>query len=257
MPLKLLILGGTTEASALARAMAIEPRVDAVLSLAGVTRNPVLPPIMHRIGGFGGAAGLARYLTDNRIELLIDATHPFAAIMKCNAVEAARSAGVPLLAIHRPPWRPVAGDRWNSVADMKAAVAALGEAPQRVFLTIGQKELGVFRAAPQHHYVVRSVDPLDPADQPPALESITARGPFTVENDLKLLADKQIGVVVTKNSGGKATASKLAAARQLNLPVIIVERPETPAAEQVDNVAGCLAWLERHHDAATGARRGV
>ncbi|MCT8971893.1 cobalt-precorrin-6A reductase [Microbaculum marinisediminis] len=257
MTLKLLILGGTTEASALARAIKDDARVSAVLSLAGTTKAPARPPIPFRIGGFGGAQGLADYLIAERTDLLIDATHPFAAVMKGNAAEAARRAGVPLLAIRRPEWRAEPGDDWTVVADMKSAAAALGPARKRVLLTIGQKELAPFKAAPQHAYVVRSVDAPAADSLPPDAQVITARGPFAEADERRLLAEHGIEALVTKNSGGTATRAKLVAARSLGVPVIMVARPPAPDVEAVETVEAALAWLARFHETNSSTRRGV
>lgn len=253
--LKVLILGGTTEATELARRLAGDDRFDAQLSLAGVTRAPRAAAVPTRIGGFGGAEGLRRYLTDNRIAALVDATHPFAAVMSGNAVTAAAAAGVPHLAIVRPPWQAGPDDRWRPVADMAAAAAALGSAPRRVFLTVGRKELAPFAAAPQHRYLIRSVDP-PPSDLlPPDTEVIAARGPFAEGDELELIDRHAIEVLVTKNSGGSATAAKLAAARTRGIPVVMVERPPRPAADTVADADAALDWLvARHHDAASTRR---
>lgn len=248
--LRVLILGGTTEASALARALAGDARFDATLSYAGRTRAPVLPPIAWRIGGFGGGAGLAAYLRAERIGALIDATHPFAARMSVNACEAAMLAGVPLLRINRPEWQPVAGDRWTGVADMPAAVRALGEAPLHVLLTIGQQDLAPFVAAPWHHYVIRSVDAPAPEALPPRAVVLTARGPFAEADERELMANHKIDVLVTKNSGGSATAAKLAAARTLGLEVVMIVRPPVPEAAEVPDAGAALDWL-KHHAAST------
>jgi precorrin-6A/cobalt-precorrin-6A reductase len=177
--------------------------------------------------------------------------------MSRHAAEAARRTGVRLLAVCRPAWRAVEGDRWIAVADMQAAVAALGSAPRRVFLTIGQKELAPFRAAPQHSYVIRSVDAPAPDSLPPVAEVITARGPFTEADETRLLSDKRIDVLVTKNSGGTATEAKLAAARATGIPVIMVERPPRPAVETVATAEAALGWLARVHDGIAASRRGV
>jgi precorrin-6A/cobalt-precorrin-6A reductase len=253
---KLLILGGTSEASALARALKDDPRFAATLSLAGRTAAPVLPSIPVRIGGFGGVTGLARYLREQRIDGLLDATHPFAARITQNAVAAAREAGTPLLLLRRPEWKPVAGDRWIAVADMHAAARALGETPRRVLLTIGQQDLAPFRTAPWHHYVIRSVDPPPPDVRPPVAEIITARGPFMEAAERRLLEDLRIELLVTKNSGGSATYAKLSAARALGLPVVIVARPPAPQAESVVDIAAALHWLSALHD-TLAARRGA
>jgi precorrin-6A/cobalt-precorrin-6A reductase len=253
--MKVLILGGTTEASAIAGALAADRRFEATLSLAGRTRAPVLPAIAARRGGFGGIAGLVAYLHGQSIEALIDATHPFAAQMSRHAQEAASQAGVPCAAVLRPAWQTVPGDRWIEVADMKAAAAALGSAPKRVFLTVGQQELAPFALAPCHTYLIRSVEPPDPASLPPNARCIAARGPFTEADETRLLAGEGIDILVTKNSGGTATAAKLAAARSLGIPVVMVARPPSPALVSVPDAAEALAWLE--HQLAACAERGV
>jgi len=266
--LKLLILGGTTEGSTLARTLKDDPRFTAVLSLAGATANPAIPQIPYVVGGFGGPDGLADYLLAERVDAMIDATHPFAAVMKRNAVRAAEMAGIPILAIRRPEWEPQPGDSWTTVADMKAAVTALDQAPKRVFLTVGQKELAPFKAAPQHSYVIRSVDPPPPERLPPICEVITARGPFDEAAERTLMTANAIEVLVTKNSGGAATEAKLAAARDLAIPVIMVARPPVPEVESVANTGAAMLWLKDFHfkhSAASGpgsvarpsTRRGV
>ncbi len=250
---KILILGGSSEAAALARALAGDPRFEATLSLAGVTEHPAKSPVTVRSGGFGGVQGLADYLTEQGIGVLIDATHPFAATMKQNAVEGARRAGVPLLAIRRPPWTPGPGDNWIMVESIEAAAAALGQEPKRVMLTTGRKELGPFKAAGQHLYVLRSVEPPEPSALPPHVEVITARGPFAYGDEVKLLRAHDIEVLVTKNSGGTATAAKLAAARALDLPVIMVGRHEVPDAQCVETVEEAVKWLAQHHGSTSSA----
>lgn len=257
MALKILILGGTTEASALARALDGDARFAPVLSLAGRTKSPRLPPIPYRIGGFGGVAGLVDYLRREAVEALVDATHPFAAQMARHAAEAAERTGVPLLAIRRPEWREQAGDCWTEVPDMSAAAAALGSEPRRVFLTIGQKELAPFAGASQHVYLIRSVDAPDPAARPPQCEILTARGPFREEDEHKLLTEHRIEVLVTKNSGGEAAAAKLSAARALNLPVVMVARAPLPDAPSVETAEAALEWLNARHKAKAATRRGV
>lgn len=252
----LLILGGSSEASALARALAEDARFAATLSLAGRTREPARAALPLRVGGFGGVEGLMRYLNDARVEALIDATHPFAVQMKRHAVEATRLSNVPLLAIRRPPWRAVDGDQWTEVADLDAAANALGAAPKRVLLTVGRQELAPFRAAPQHFYVVRSVDAPPDDLLPPQAEVITARGPFAEDDETRLMQERRINVLVTKNSGGTATQGKLAAARALGVPVVMVRRPGLPEAPSVETVAEALAWLDARH-AGTSTRRGV
>jgi len=252
-PAKLLILGGSGEAADLARALEGDARYDVTLSLAGRTTDPATLPGRLRTGGFGGAGGLARVLAEERFDLVIDATHPFAVQMKANAIQAARAAGVPMLAIRRPAWVQREGDRWIMVESLEAAAAAIGEEPRRVFLTTGRMELAPFRRTPQHFYIVRSVDAPSPVDLPPRVELITARGPFNVADERTLLETHKIELIVTKNSGGAGTEAKLDAARALSLPVIMVERPDLPEAPSVETVADALLWLERVHDSTSSA----
>jgi precorrin-6A/cobalt-precorrin-6A reductase len=251
--LKLLILGGSCEAAALARALDGDARYDVTLSLAGRTAEPRLLPGKLRKGGFGGAEGLARVLAEERFDFLIDATHPFAVRMKANAIDAARLANVKLLAIRRPAWVPRDGDRWMMVDTIEAAAAAIGEQPRRVFLTTGRMELAPFRGARQHVYVVRSVEVPAPEDLPPHVELISARGPFNLEDERALLKSHAIDVIVTKNSGGMGAVAKLDAARELSLPVIMVKRPDLPEAPSVETVADALLWLERAHGSTSSA----
>ena len=251
--LKLLILGGSGEAADLARALDGDPRYDVTLSLAGRTADPALLPGRLRKGGFGGAEGLARALAEEGFDLVIDATHPFAVQMKANAIEAARTEGVPLLAIRRPAWEPRKEDRWIMVESLEAAAAAIGDAPRRVFLTTGRMELAPFRGAPQHLYIVRSVEAPSPRDLRPRVELIAARGPFNLADERALLESRAVDVVVTKNSGGAGAVAKLEAAREMRLPVIMVDRPRLPDAPSVETVAGTLSGLERHHVSASSA----
>ncbi len=234
--MRVLILGGTTEATAIAGALAGDARFQPILSLAGRTQAPVLPPIPCRIGGFGGAAGLRRYLTAERIAALVDATHPFAARIKASAA----TAGLPRVAVLRPPWEPGPGDDWTHVPTMQAAADALGATPRRVFLTVGQTDVALF--GPPHHYLIRSVDPAP--NPPPGAIVIAARGPFTAEADQALMAGFGADTLVTKNSGAAAVAGKLVAARSLGVEVVMVTRPPPPAPPIVPDAAGALAWLE-------------
>lgn len=221
------------------------------LSLAGRTQAPGPQPVPVRSGGFGGAEGLARYLAAEGIGLLVDATHPFARQISRNAGAAAGIAGVPLLILERPPWRAGAGDRWTAVPDMAAAAAALGETPRSVFLAIGRQEAGAFRAAPQHRYLLRVIDPPEPGTLPGAT-ILAARGPFDEAEEGALLLRHGIEVVVAKNSGGAAGWPKLAAARALGLPVVLVDRAETPgAAASVEEMLHRIAHL------AAPSERGV
>lgn len=242
--MKLLILGGTTEAMALAVALAGRADVRPVLSLAGRTTHPALPPIPHRIGGFGGVAGLSDYLAKEGFKAVVDATHPFAARISARAAEACAARNVPLMAFTRPPWHPSPGDRWTTVPDLPAAAATLGESPRRVLLTVGRLGLAAFRTAPQHHYAIRTIDPPDPADLPPDHRLILDRGPFRLADEAALMTGERIDALVTKNSGGAAAAAKLEAARAAGIAVVIVDRPAVPGprAEAVA-LGDVLAWI--------------
>ncbi len=246
--MRLLILGGTTEASALARRLAERPDLESILSFAGRTRGPVPPPIPFRVGGFGGVAGLKSYLVDQKIHAVIDATHPFAEQMSRHAVEACGDLEVPLARFTRPPWRQRTGDRWVSVGNMAAAVQALGEIPQRVFLTIGGLQLAAFAAAPHHHYIIRTIEPPDAVAALPSHRLILARGPFKVEDEIGLMRDENVAVLVTKNSGGHATEAKLGAARTLGVEVVMIERPETPGGPSLVDVDAAMTWIEAHRE---------
>lgn len=239
---RVLLLGGTTEAARIARALA-DAGVAAVYSYAGRTEAPVAQPLPLRIGGFGGVPGLVDYLRAEGISHVIDATHPFAAQMSRNAVEACTSTGTPLIALEREPWQAAAGDRWTHVPDLDAAVAALGEAPRRVFLAIGRQNLDAFAGAPQHHYLLRLVDPpTEPLPLPDA-QAVIARGPFDVAGDRALLDAHRIEIIVAKNAGGAGAEAKLVAARELGLPVVLIDRPQLPPRQMARSVAEVMAWL--------------
>ncbi len=252
--MKVLLLGGTTEASELARLLARDPRFAATLSLAGRTEKPAAAPIATRVGGFGGIAGLERYIDAQGIDCLIDATHPYAAQISANAAEAAARRCVPLLALRRPPWPRLEGDLWQEVADAEAAAQALGPTPRRVFLAMGRLEVRAFAQAPQHHYLIRSIDHPGPLPLP-SLQVITARGPFDPAAEEASMRDRGIEVLVSKNSGGTATYGKIEAARRLQLPVLLLARPDLPGAESVTAAEEAMAWLAADHEAL--ARRGV
>lgn len=249
---KILVLGGTSEASALARALA-QRGDDALFSYAGRTANPVAQPLPTRVGGFGGAEGLTAFLRSEGIGCVIDATHPFAAQMSRNAVAACARAGVPLAGFERAPWQAGEGDDWRAVPDLAGALEALPEAPARVFLAIGKQNLGVFAAKPQHHYLLRLVDPPEGALPLPDARAVIARGPFDVAGDMALLKDHRIDLIVAKNAGGTGARAKLDAARALGVPVVLIDRPQVPARTVLSRMDEVLHWL----DHSIGAERGV
>lgn len=245
-PERLLILGGTAEGRALAAAAEARfgPSLTVISALAGRTRTPILPVGDVRIGGFGGANGLAAYLREERIGLLIDATHPYATQISAQAYEAAVQAGTERLVLARPPWQPVPGDRWIDVATVEEAVGAIPAEAERVFLTVGVRSLAPFAARPDLWYLVRLVD--EPAEAIPLArhELICARGPFAEADERVLLADHRIDCLVTRASGGDATAAKLSAARALGLPVVMVRRPAPPPGPRASSVEEALRWIE-------------
>jgi precorrin-6A/cobalt-precorrin-6A reductase len=209
---RVLLLGGTTEAAQMARALA-KAGVDAVYSYAGRTESPVAQPLPVRVGGFGGSEGLAAYLKAEGISHMIDATHPFAAQMSRNAVEACAATHTPLIALERETWQAVEGDNWQHVPDLAGAAASLGATP-----------------------------PTEPLPLPHA-EAVIARGPFTVEGDRALLRDHRIDIIVAKNAGGAGAEAKLVAARELGLPVILIDRPQVPVRRVARTVGEVMAWL--------------
>lgn len=246
--MRVLLLGGSTEASALARLLAADGRFEATLSFAGRTAAPRAQPVAIRSGGFGGAVGLARFLREGRIDILIDATHPFAAQMSRNAIEAAPATGTPLLAVERPAWEPQPGDKWTLAPDMASAVQAIGATPRKVFSGIGSLALAELQAAPQHTYVIRLIDLPAASLALPNIVFIQARGPFTAEDDIRLFREHGIEVVLAKNAGGNATVSKIEAARALGLPVMMVQRPFIPPRPTVATAEDAMTWLARHYD---------
>jgi precorrin-6A/cobalt-precorrin-6A reductase len=252
---KILILGGTAEARMLAEKLAGRADLDVTLSLAGRTVSPAPQSVPVRSGGFGGAEGLADYLKRERIGALMDATHPYAATISANAAAAARKIGVPRVALRRPPWVAVAGDRWIEVDGVEEAVQALGSAPRRVFVTLGRNEIAPFGNAPQHYYLIRSVDPVDPPLPLPHISYVTGRGPFVEADDRALMTARGIEIAVAKNSGGAATYGKIAAARELGVEVIMLRRPPAPEPPIVETIADALAWLD--HALTFEAARGV
>jgi precorrin-6A/cobalt-precorrin-6A reductase len=252
---RVLILGGTTEARLLGEQLARRGGLDVTLSLAGRTASPVAHAVPVRIGGFGGADGLAAHLAAERIDALIDATHPYAPMISANAAAAARTTGVPFLALHRPPWSAVAGDHWIEVDDTSSAVRAIGPQGRSVFVALGRNELAPFTAAPQHNYLIRSVDPIEPPLPLPRVTYVTARGPFREADDRALMTAHEIGVVISKNSGGSAAYGKITAARTLGIEVIMVRRPPQPEAPAVSTVEEATAWLD--HALTSTAARGV
>ncbi|WP_145662926.1 cobalt-precorrin-6A reductase [Bradyrhizobium stylosanthis] len=236
-----LILGGTADANLLAAAIA-QAHIDAVYSYGGRTRAPADQPLPTRIGGFGGVSGLADYIRREGITHVIDATHPFAAEMSRNAVAACAEAGTPLIALERMAWERTQGDNWIEVADVNAAVAALPATSARVFLAIGRQHIAPFAGKPQHTYTLRFVDPPE-APLPFSADVIVSRGPFTLEGELEMMRTRGINWIVARNSGGDGARAKIDAARILDVPVIMISRPELPERPRIESVTGVMQWL--------------
>jgi precorrin-6A/cobalt-precorrin-6A reductase len=253
--MRILILAGTSEARQLAEQLAGRSACYVTVSYAGRTARPTAVPGSIRTGGFGGAQGLAAFLRDEAIDVMIDATHPYAAGMATNAAGAAEMTGVRFLALRRPPWARQPGDRWTQAADTLEALQLLGNEPRRIFLAMGRKELAPFQRAPQHSYLVRSVEPVNPPLILPHVEYVTARGPFAEADERALLTTRNIEVIVAKNSGGAATYAKIAAARALRIDVVLLRRPALPVAPTVETVEQAIDWLD--HGAIPCAARGV
>lgn len=243
---EVLILGGTTEGYALATALADHPRFAPYSSLAGRTSSPRLPRGDSRIGGFGGAEGLAAWLAQRGTRAVIDATHPFASRMGWNAATACAQLGLPLLRLERPSWCPGPGDCWNQVADWEAAVRCLAQQrAQRVLLALGRQDLAPFAALKGVWFLIRSVEPPEPMPPFAQAEILLARGPFSAEEERALLVGRGIDSIVCKNSGGSATDAKLTVARELGLRVVMRRRPPRPETPTVADVAAAVTWLEQ------------
>ncbi len=240
---RLLILGGTGDAVQLAAQTINIPGLATITSLAGRTNQPGAVPSPIRTGGFGGETGLIEYLQAMAIDLLIDATHPFAAQISWNAAQAAKTVGIPALMLIRPAWERSSLDVWIEVENVQQAVAAIPATAERIFLTIGRQQLAPFAALTDRWCLMRSIDP-PTADSPlPPGKMLLDRGPFSLAQELQLLKDERIDVIVSKNSGGEATYAKIMAARELGLPVIMVQRPIVPEGDRVETVSAAISWL--------------
>jgi precorrin-6A/cobalt-precorrin-6A reductase len=243
-----LVLAGTTEAMALASLLAGRPDVEVTASFAGHTSSPAPLPCAVRTGGFGGVDGLARALREGGYGALVDATHPFAAVMPHNAAAAASQVAVPRVRLLRPPWRPQPGDAWREVDDLAASAQALRAfGARRVLLTVGRLELAAFAPLVGVTFAVRSIEPPDPLPFDPAATTVIRdRGPFGLDDEIALMRRHGIDTLVTKNSGAEATAAKLAAARIVGVRVVMVRRPSPPRGPLVESPEAAERWLDEH-----------
>lgn len=247
---RILILGGTGEAARLARLLASRAEFDVVTSLAGRTRRPAAIPGRVRTGGFGGAEGLSAYLASERVAAVVDATHPYAEAISRHAACACGALGIPRVQLWRPAWSPLEGDRWLRVATVGAAAEAIADTTVSengcVFLSTGAGDVQAFSTLRTIRFLVRLVD-APPAPLPLArCELVVARGPFAVADERKLFREHRVELLVSKNSGGAATCAKLAAARELRIPVVMIDRPDpVPDGHRVETVEEALGWLAR------------
>lgn len=240
-----LILGGTGEARALAAELDAMGGLRVLSSLAGRVARPRLPIGEVRIGGFGGPERLADWLAEERVACIVDATHPFAQRISASAAQASAASGVPMLRLQRPGWTERPGDDWHWVDSLDEAAALLPSLGPRVraFLTTGRQGLGAFRDASDAWFLIRCVDPPEPADLPPRHELLLDRGPYTLGGELELIDRHRIDVIATKDSGGDLTVAKLDAARERGIPVVVVRRPPGPDVPTVDAVGAATAWV--------------
>jgi precorrin-6A/cobalt-precorrin-6A reductase len=238
---RVMVLGGTGEARDLAAALHADG-IHVISSLAGRVARPRLPVGDVRIGGFGGPERLAAWLTEHGIAAVVDATHPFAERISASAAQATASAGVPLLRLERPGWSERPGDRWTWVDDLDQAAAQIPSLGTRVLLTTGRQGLPAFAGISDAFFLIRCVDPPDPP-LPTRHELLLDRGPYTLAGELSLIAAHALDLVVTKDSGGALTVAKLDAARERDLPVIVVRRPLRQAAAAVATVGEAVAWV--------------
>jgi precorrin-6A/cobalt-precorrin-6A reductase len=241
--MRVLILGGTGDASKLAIEASTIPGIEIISSLAGRTRQPAEIGTQTRIGGFGGTEGLVTYLKDNAIDLLIDATHPFAAQISFNGATAAKICSIPHLMLIRPEWKPLEGDRWIEVDNIKSAVIVLESLAKRVFLTIGRQELSAFAHLEDIWFLMRTIDPPKSDTPIPKGKLLLEKGPFTLTRERELLKQNRIEAIVSKNSGGEATYAKIIAAREMGISVVMVKRPPVPESDRVTDVESALKWI--------------
>jgi precorrin-6A/cobalt-precorrin-6A reductase len=239
---KVLVLGGTAEAAALAAALYDRPGYTVTSSLAGRVELPSLPPGEVRIGGFGGPDALAGWLQAHATDVVVDATHPFADQITEHAVLASEASGVPLVVLRRPGWTEGRGDRWHRVPDAPSAAALLPGLGRRVFLPIGRGQLAAFAGLDDLWFLVRTVDRPGPP-LPAHHQLVISRGPYTADAERALLREHRIEVLVSRDSGGAMTKAKLVAARELGLPVVLIDRPPAPDAPVVETVEEVVRLL--------------
>ena len=237
--MRVLLLGGTSEARALAARL--HPGIEVISSLAGRVPDPALPVGEVRIGGFGGVDGLRRWLSEARVDAVVDATHPYAATITANAAAACREVGLPHLVLARPAWDP--GDAIVVSSDAEAAKTVAAERYSRVFLTTGRSGTAVFVDV-DAWFLIRAVTAPDADTLPRRHQLVLSRGPYAYDDELALLQEHRIDALVTKNSGGAMTRPKLDAASALDIAVVMVDRPPLPGGvTTVSTVDDAADWV--------------
>jgi precorrin-6A/cobalt-precorrin-6A reductase len=244
---RILLIGGTEEARQLNEILADRPGLELFTSLAGRTKNPA--PLKGHVvsGGFGGDAGLTRFLSQNRIQCVVDASHPFAAKMTQTAARVCQRKKVSYLRFQRPLWVAGSADYWVQVPSIDKAVEAAAD-HARIFLSVGRQELAPFTVLKDRFFLVRSIEGV--SFEPVECETffIRQRGPFSVPDEKKLLKHHKIDVIVTKNSGGLSTYAKIVAARELRLPVIMIDRPDLPNVMTLSSIDEVIQSIDRYSE---------
>lgn len=240
---RLLILGGTGDAVKLLDRASSLPGLKVITTLAGRTQVPKAVVGEVRVGGFGGEAGLVEYLNTEKIDLIIDATHPFAAQISWHVAGAATQTNIPRLMLLRPAWTRLPEDDWIEVESIQKSVMAIPATAERIFITIGRQQLALFARLTDRWCLMRSIDPPDPSIPLPPGKLLLDRGPFTLESERQLLTQYRIQAIVSKNSGGDATYAKIIAARELKIPVITIHRPIVPEGDRVADIESAIQWL--------------
>ncbi|NES08108.1 MAG: cobalt-precorrin-6A reductase [Okeania sp. SIO2F4] len=245
---RVLILGGIGDSLKLTALASTIPGLEVINSLAGRTRQPIITSTPTRIGGFGGVSGLTDYLREQKIDLLIDVTHPFASKISWNAAIATSQLNIPRLMLVRPAWKKIEGDRWLEVKSNEVAAKVLPELGSRIFLSIGRQELGSYAHLKHIWFLIRALDIPQPDSLVPPGKILTERGPFSLEEEQSLLQKYEIEAIVSKNSGGDATYAKIIAAGELGIPVVMIQRPSLPEGEQVSDVKSAVSWIRNYSD---------
>lgn len=241
--MRVLLLAGTNEARALAQRLDRDGRIELFTSLAGATSRPAEIAGNLRVGGFGGRDGNVKFIKDNKIDAVLDVTHPFAQRISRRMSDICGELGVPYLQVLRPAWVAQSGDDWRRVSQLEDVGGAIADA-QRVFLGTGPGSVEEIGPLPVERVLCRRIDAPKRAYPHDNGDWIQGRPPFSVEDEIAFFKDHRIDLIVTKNAGGTGGWAKVEAARMLGLPVVMVDRPEPVGGDLVDSVEGALDWIE-------------